>query len=286
MELETSYYNWVLQYDLHCASGPKIGLISSAVFIGWVITSTFIPRLSDGYFGRVFLMKLGFVITFASYTVLVLSRSYAVLVGCMFINGMMATIRVQVSVAYLYEVLSRDQYVLSYTLLAVFEGVSGVLGTLFFMFVSKDATGLILTAYLFLAIGTITAFFYPESPRYLVKSDQIDQAQVVFEYIAKFNGLDAEHVSKDRVEKLFALEPAPEEKPKLEVITENAEEEEEDSARLLPSQPKQYHPQTTAFVGGKKHFFSSEQKDEFVVSENYAASERSEETDRFIDRTK
>ena len=242
MELETSYYNWVLQYDLHCASGPKIGLISSAVFIGWVITSTFVPRLSDGYFGRVFLIKLGFLISFASYTVLVLSRSYVVLVLCMFTNGMMATIRVQVCIAYLYETLSRDQYVAAYTFLAVFDGFSGVLASLFFMFVSKDATGLILTAYVCLGLAAIAAFFYPESPRYLVKSDQIGQAQQVFEYIANYNGEDSQHVSEDRVEKLFALEEAPEEKPKLEVITENEEEEEEDSARLLPTQPKQYHP--------------------------------------------
>ena len=52
MELKDSYYNWVLRYDLHCASGAKIGMIGASFFIGWIITLLFVPRLSDAYLGR------------------------------------------------------------------------------------------------------------------------------------------------------------------------------------------------------------------------------------------
>lgn len=52
MELDDSYNNWIERYDLHCASGFKIGLIGATPFIGWVITLTFLPRLSDAVFGR------------------------------------------------------------------------------------------------------------------------------------------------------------------------------------------------------------------------------------------
>ena len=33
---QNTYANWILRYDLHCATGNTIGLIGSAVFIGWV----------------------------------------------------------------------------------------------------------------------------------------------------------------------------------------------------------------------------------------------------------
>ena len=47
MALKDSYHNWISHYNLTCADGTHIGLIGSCFFVGWILTLTFIPRLSD-----------------------------------------------------------------------------------------------------------------------------------------------------------------------------------------------------------------------------------------------
>ena len=49
MDLDDSYTNWISHYELTCYSGGAIGLIASSYFIGWIVTLTFIPRISDLY---------------------------------------------------------------------------------------------------------------------------------------------------------------------------------------------------------------------------------------------
>ena len=49
MELNDSYNNWIMRYDLHCASGAKIGMIGSSFFLGWALTLMILPRVSDIY---------------------------------------------------------------------------------------------------------------------------------------------------------------------------------------------------------------------------------------------
>ena len=49
MELSDSYVNWISQFDLACASKTKMGLLGTAFFLGWLLTLTFVPRLSDLY---------------------------------------------------------------------------------------------------------------------------------------------------------------------------------------------------------------------------------------------
>lgn len=51
MAATDSYNNWVNKLDLACAGPSKIGLIASSYFIGWILTLTFLPRISD-LFGR------------------------------------------------------------------------------------------------------------------------------------------------------------------------------------------------------------------------------------------
>lgn len=117
------------------------------------------------------MMMVGYTITLLAYTVLVISTTYELLIASLFVIGTMATIRVQVSIVYLYETLTRADYLRTYTALAMFEGVAGLLSALYYRYVSKDSMGLILTSYVMMIAGTVAAFLYPESPRYLVKTD-------------------------------------------------------------------------------------------------------------------
>lgn len=133
------------------------------------------------------MMLVGYTITLLAYTVLVLSTTYELLIASLFVIGTMATIRVQVSIVYLYETLTRADYLRTYTALAMFEGVAGLLSALYYRYVSKDSMGLILTSYVMMTAGTVAAFVYPESPRYLVKTDQIERAHGVIASIAAWN---------------------------------------------------------------------------------------------------
>ena len=93
MALEDSYDNWIMRYDLHCASSSKIGMIGSSFFLGWVLTLMILPRISDIY-GRQKLIICGNLISLLVFIVLLISRRYEVLIGCMIIFGMMSTIRI------------------------------------------------------------------------------------------------------------------------------------------------------------------------------------------------
>lgn len=48
-DLNDSYYNWVEKLDLTCRPSGQIGLLGSMTFAGWIVTLTFVPRLSDLY---------------------------------------------------------------------------------------------------------------------------------------------------------------------------------------------------------------------------------------------
>ena len=122
-----------------------------------------------------------------AYFVLIFSTSYELLISSLFVIGAMCTVRVQVSVVYLYEIFTRADYKTMYTVVCMFEGVAGVAAALYFKFVSKDSQGLMLIALAMMAVGTVACWFFPESPRYLIKRDRISCAKDVIEQIARWN---------------------------------------------------------------------------------------------------
>ena len=79
-----------------------MGLIGSAYFIGWIITLTFMPRLSDLY-GRQKIIIGGNIVQLAAFSVIMVTTSYRVMIAALIIEGMVATARAQVSVVYLFE---------------------------------------------------------------------------------------------------------------------------------------------------------------------------------------
>ena len=93
MDLADSYYNWILKFDLHCASKMKIGFIGSSPFIGWVSTLLFIPRLSDVY-GRYKIILIGNIVQLLGLALIVFSKSFPLLIVGLLTIGMTSTIRV------------------------------------------------------------------------------------------------------------------------------------------------------------------------------------------------
>ena len=134
------------------------------------------------------------------------TENYRVMIAALVVEGMVATARAQVSVIYLFETLKKEHFGTAYAIMSSFEGIFGVLGSLYFMYVSKSWFWLLLGAYFLQVIGTIGVCFFPESPKYLVKSGQLLRAQEVFAKIARFNKANPALVTNERIEHIFKTE--------------------------------------------------------------------------------
>ena len=83
------------------------------------------------------------------------------------------------------------------------EACLAVVGVLYFKYLTKDWIWLGVMALIMQIIGTVNSCFLEESPRYLIKSGQIDLVQQVFEKIASFNSIDKQVASKSNIDQLF-----------------------------------------------------------------------------------
>lgn len=90
--LDDSYHNWVEKLNLECRSATEIGYLGSATFFGWVITLTFVPRLSDMY-GRKWIFVVGMVVQSIGFSVLMFTTRFWVAVAALFVNGLCCTVR-------------------------------------------------------------------------------------------------------------------------------------------------------------------------------------------------
>ena len=155
--------------DLTCATPREIGMIGSAYFFGWIVTLSFLPRISDLY-GRQKIIIGGNFIQVLAFTVIMVTQSYRVMITALIVLGMVATARAQVSVIYLFESLTKEHFVITYAFCSCMEGVFGLLGSVYFMYLSKNWFWLLFAAYVLQVIGTVGVCFFPESPKYLIKS--------------------------------------------------------------------------------------------------------------------
>ena len=138
MELEDSYDNWVIRFDLHCASNVKIGFITASFFIGWTFTLAWLSRISD-LFGRQKLIIIGTMLNFMAFLYLLICNSYTTLIVCMATFGMTSTIRMNIGVTSLYEYVKREDYAPMYAVITLGDGVGGLLLALYFMTISKNS---------------------------------------------------------------------------------------------------------------------------------------------------
>ena len=203
MMLADSYDNWVGRYDLACASSFKVGFIASSFFLGWISTLFFLPRLSD-LFGRQKIIVMGNVVQTLAYTVILMTKSYALLIVSMILLGMMSTVRLQVCVVYIYESMKKEHFTKTYAAIACFEGVLGLAAVLYFKFISKDYFWLLLSGYILQVAGSFASFFFPESPRYLIKTGMITEATSVLNQISYFNGSDVKF-GNEQIDEMFNI---------------------------------------------------------------------------------
>lgn len=102
-------HNWIERLDLVCKTGDQIGFLGSAVFGGWVLTALVIPPLADK-FGRapvyLFTITASFMIYIYS---LFFANSLNIMIGMMFLVGMLTPGRGAVGYVLGCEHLTHDQ---------------------------------------------------------------------------------------------------------------------------------------------------------------------------------
>jgi len=71
----------------------------------------------------------------------------------------------------------------------VAEGMVAIVWTVYFKYISKDFSPLLLTAAGISGLCALLGFFLPESPRYYFGIEEYDKCREVLAYIAKWNGV-------------------------------------------------------------------------------------------------
>ena len=107
---DESYINWVdpEKLDLICVSPNKIGMLGSAYFVGFAISSAFTPKLSD-VFGRKMPYMVCIIIQTISYIFIIKSQSLNLTIGFFVIVGLCAAGRVAIGANYVCEFLPDDK---------------------------------------------------------------------------------------------------------------------------------------------------------------------------------
>ena len=119
-----SYSNWVdpLKLNLTCESQSMIGLIGSAYFLGFAVSSAITPRLGDKY-GRKRPYIFSLIMQSFAYFVIILSKSLNLTLVCYLLVGLSAGGRVAVGTNYLSEFIPQKQQSLVITLLLAADAV-------------------------------------------------------------------------------------------------------------------------------------------------------------------
>jgi hypothetical protein len=104
-----TYHNWVdpEKLDLTCLDPIIIGLQGTSYFIGFMLSSLSVPRLSDKYYARrkPYLYSLIGCVIF--YTIIYISHSIYINIFCFFCIGLCAGGRVCVGLAYMNEFMPK-----------------------------------------------------------------------------------------------------------------------------------------------------------------------------------
>ena len=156
-------------------------------FLGYSISSLFVPRLADLY-GRRPVLLLNLLVQVVIQCALIFSTSFSLTSFLLFAMGLCASGRMQVSYVYLCEFLTETKtkrfgpFINASLLLPqVLASIAFKRITHYTMFFELFA--LILTGFVLI----ISTCFLPESPKYLINKNRVDDARRALSTIARFN---------------------------------------------------------------------------------------------------
>ena len=137
VESPVSLDNWIQQYGLQCAPKNQFGLFGSSFFIGLVLGSFIVPRISDLY-GRKKLAIFGCITHFLASMLVLITHSFGLSIAMIFIMGFSMGGRAFVGYVFMSEHMKTAD-VARVTSLYFFMDSSGIFwAALYFKYVSKD----------------------------------------------------------------------------------------------------------------------------------------------------
>lgn len=102
------------------------------------------------------------------------------MVAAVTVLGMTCTIRLQVFCNYLNENCVAAHYAQAVTVAFSIEGFMKIPCAIYMLYFSTDAYHLIYLSLVVQAMGALLSMSFLESPRFLIKTGQLDRAQEVF----------------------------------------------------------------------------------------------------------
>ena len=100
-----SLQNWIEQLGAACAPRSAIGALGSSYFFGWVVSLIFVSRFADKY-GRRIIFLAGMVVQCAVYFGVLFTRHLNVMIGLMFVSGLVTGVRMSLGWVYMMEFVS------------------------------------------------------------------------------------------------------------------------------------------------------------------------------------
>lgn len=184
----TSLYNWIDTFDLVCAPKSEFGYFGSTFFIGLVIGSVILPRLSDNY-GRRRLALFGILLhVFGGINILFTTNLTWALINC-WMMGFGTAGRMFVMYVWLVENLRQNEASKVTSIMFFFDSLAIFNAAIFFRFIGNDWRYIFGIPMLGLLITGIVFFRQNESPKYYYGVGQYEQARRVLTEIGRTNGV-------------------------------------------------------------------------------------------------
>ena len=134
---DRSLQNWIEQFNLVCATKNKFGLFGSLYFVGLVIGSIVLPRLSDIY-GRKKVMIFGNLLHIIPCVVFLLSKDVNISFLMMTITGAGMASRVFVGYVWMTENMRIKDVPKCTAFMLTMDSLCICIATIYFQFISKD----------------------------------------------------------------------------------------------------------------------------------------------------
>jgi len=89
-----------------CAPAWKVGMLGSAIFMGWASTLLWLPSMGDKY-GRKNLFAFGCLLNVLMYTIMMITKDLNMMIFSIFVQGALNSIRVNIGYLYLLEMMPK-----------------------------------------------------------------------------------------------------------------------------------------------------------------------------------
>ena len=122
---------------------------------------------------------------------MIFTSSYSVMAAALFVVGMCSSARWTIAYVYLMEFLTEEKIKTVGPFVNASAALAFLIGAFILQFITQNAAVLEYTAAILTIVCVVsTIFFLPESPKWLVNQDRIQDAKQSYGYIAEVNGRD------------------------------------------------------------------------------------------------